>query len=539
MHMKSIKHFFIPALTLMGILWVSSCSKLDPKLEGPVSEAPNDPGGAPTPPSLRSVYEQLNGLTGGQGNWFGMQEHSTDEIMGPTRGTDWDDFGTWRRLHLHTWAGDHNQINDTWNQLNGALFQTTLFAETSTNPGEKAEAQFLRSFYRFITCDLYGQVQTRPATAPAAEIPEVLTRAEAIDAVISEAEAAVANLPAFNRTNRRQATKEAAWTLLAKAYLNKAVYKQDPTKPEGPYTFAAADMNKVIENCDRVMANALLSIANNYWDNFTWENGAKSTENIFVRHNGDDAKVGGGANLRWQTSQSWHYNQTPSSWNGFVTLSEFYNKFNASDVRRSTDLAGFTDKVGAPAGFIIGQAFGPVKASNPRDPGVVGDPIGPLYDRSGNPLVFTSRASIFFNGEATGIRVNKFPLNPNTINDGAWGSENEFPFYRLSDVYLMKAEAILRGGTATGGQTALSLVNAVRARRGVAALTSVNLTQLLEERGRELYLEGHRRTDMVRFGVFNAPVEERPTASEGYKVVYPIPTISLSSNPNLKQNFGY
>jgi hypothetical protein len=170
---------------------------------------------------------------------------------------------------------------------------------------------------------------------------------------------------------------------------------------------------------------------------------------------------------------------------------------------------------------------------------VIGDPIGPLFDRSGNPLIFTSRASIFFNGEATGIRVNKFPMNPNTINDGAWGTENEFPFYRLSDVYLMKAEAILRGGTATGGQTALSLVNAIRAKRGVPALGSVNLTQLLEERGRELYLEGHRRTDMVRFGVFNAPVEERPTASEGYKVVYPIPTISLSSNPNLKQNFGY
>jgi starch-binding outer membrane protein, SusD/RagB family len=537
--MKSIKHFFIPALTLMGTLWVSSCSKLDPKLEGPVSEAPNDPGGAPTPPSLRSVYEQLNGLTGGQGNWFGMQEHSTDEIMGPTRGTDWDDFGTWRRLHLHTWAGDHNQINDTWNQLNGALFQTTLFAETSTNPGEKAEAQFLRSYYRFLTCDLYGQVQSRPATAPANEIPAVLTRAEAIDAVIAEAEAAVANLPAYNQTNRRQATKEAAWVLLAKAYLNKAVYKQDPTKPEGPYTFAAADMNKVIENCDKIIANSLLSIANNYWDNFTWENGTKSTENIFVRHNGSDAKVGSGANLRWQTSQSWHYNQTPSSWNGFVTLSEFYNKFSAADVRRSTNLPGFTDKVGAPAGFIIGQAFGPVKPSNPREPGVIGDAIGPLFDRSGNPLIFTNRASIFFNGEATGIRINKFPMNPATINDGAWGTENEFPFYRLSDVYLMKAEAILRGGTATGGQTALSLVNAIRAKRGVPALGSVNLTQLLEERGRELYLEGHRRTDMVRFGVFNAPVEERPNASEGFKVVYPIPTISLSSNPNLKQNFGY
>jgi starch-binding outer membrane protein, SusD/RagB family len=163
---RILKNYLVPAFTVVGLLWASSCSKLEPKLEGPQSEAPNQEGGAPTPPSLSTVYEQLNGLSGGQGNWFGMQEHSTDEIMGPTRGTDWDDFGTWRRLHLHTWAGDHNQINDTWNQMNGALFQTTLVAETATDPAVKAQAQFLRSFFRLQTCDLYGQVQSRPATAP-------------------------------------------------------------------------------------------------------------------------------------------------------------------------------------------------------------------------------------------------------------------------------------------------------------------------------------------------------------------------------------
>lgn len=529
---------FLPIVTATGMFLLSACST-DPVLEGPTSEAPTQASGAPTPPSLSTVYEQLNNLTGGQGNWFGLQEHSTDEIMGPTRGTDWDDFGTWRRLHLHTWAGDHNQINDTWNQLNGALFQSTLIAETATNPAVKAQGQFLRAFFRLITIDLYGQVQSRPATAPNAEIPTVLTRSAAIDAVIAEAEAAVANLPAYNKNNRRQATKEAAWALLAKAYLNRAVYKQDPAKPEGPYTFPVGDMNKVIEYSDRVTANSLLQIDDNYWDNFKWDNGAVSSENIFVRHNGSDAAVGGGANLRWQTSQSWHYNQTPSSWNGFVTLSEFYDKFGNGDIRRNYTLPNFTEKVGAPAGFILGQALGPVKPSNPKEPGVIGDPIGPLYDRSGNPLVFTRRASIFFNGENSGIRVNKFPLNPSSINDGAFGSENEFPFYRLSDVVLMKAEAILRGGTATGGATALTLVNSIRAKRAAATLTSINLAELLSERGRELYLEGHRRTDMVRFGVFNAPVEERPKASDGFKVVYPIPTRALASNPNLKQNFGY
>lgn len=521
-----------------GVVGFSACSKLEPELGGPNSVAPPTSSGAPTPPSIAAVYEQLNSLVGQYG-YQAMQEHSTDELMGPTRGTDWDDFGTWRRLHLHTWAGDHNQINDVWNGLNGALFQTTLVAETSTNPLVKAEGQFLRGFFRFLVCDLYGQVQSRPATAAASAIPKVITRANVIDSVIAEVETAMTALPAYDKNNRAQATKEAAWALLAKAYLNKAVYKADPSKPEGPYTFNAADMNKVIQYCDQVLANSNLALDPYYWDNFKWDNGTASSENIFVRKNATDSRAGNGTNNVWATCMGWHYNQRPSGWNGFTTLSDFYDSFEDGDQRKRDTVANYTNRVGSTAGFLVGQAYGPVSRSNPKQPGSIGDPVGPLYDRSGNPLIFTRNASIFFNGEASGIRVNKFLLDPNSINDGGWGSSNEFPFFREADIMLMKAEAILRGGTATGGQTALSLVNAVRAARKATPLTSINLTTLLAERGRELYIEGWRRNDMIRFGVFNNPVQERPNKSEGYKVVYPIPTISLSSNPNLKQNFGY
>lgn len=523
-----MKTYIVPVVTALGILTFSACTKLDTKIEAPNSIAPSTTGGAPTPPSISAVYEQLNQLVGQYG-YQAMQEHSTDELMGPTRGTDWDDFGTWRRLHLHTWAGDHNQINDVWNGLNGALFQTTLIAETATGL-TKAEGQFLRSYFRFLVCDLYGQVQSRPATATANTIPTVLTRSEAIDAIITELESALPGLPVYTRANRTLATKEAAWALLAKCYLNKAIYKQDPTKPAGPFTFSAADMSKVIENCNKVTANGLLSIDTYYWDNFTWKNGALSSENIFVRNNGSDPRAGNGANLRWATSMGWHYFQTPSSWNGFTTLSDFYDSFEPRDVRRGDTLEDYTNKTGAVAGFLVGQIRGP------KD-GKIGDPVVDLKDRSGNPLIFTRNASIFFNGEADGIRTNKFPLDPSTINDGAWGSQNEFPLFRFADVRLMKAEAILRGGT--DAESPLVIVNELRSRRRASAVTAVTLNSLLQERGRELYLEGWRRNDMVRYGIFNKPVQERPNASDPSRVVYPIPTVSLSSNPNLKQNFGY
>lgn len=512
-------------LFLSVIIMGTACTKLDGKISKPDLVDPGTSGGTPTPSSLSTVYNNLNQLLG-QGNAYAMQEHTTDEILGPTRGTDWDDFGTWRKLHLHTWDGAHNQINDTWNGMNGALFQSNLLAETATDPQTKAEAQFLRAYFTYLTCDLFGQVQHGPATAKIDDLPAVYTRSEAIDYVITELESIVSTLPAYTHATRNKATKEAAQFLLAKAYLNRAVFKNDPTKPAGPFTFAAEDMNKVIALTDAISANPQLSVATNYWDNFTWDNGTKSTENIFVRQNSQ------GINVVWATAMGNHYNMAPSGWNGFTTLADFYNSFETADTRRSAAIPGYTDVLGRNAGFLIGQQRGP-------SGGRVGNPIVDLKDRSGNPLVFTSDVSLFFSTESKGIRTNKYPLDPSKINDGGWGSQNEYVFYRLSDARLMKAEAILRGGTATGGESPASIVNGIRTKRNVAALGTVDLTNLIAERGRELYLETWRRNDMVRFGIFNDPVNQRSKKSDGSRCVFPIPNIALSSNPNLKQNVGY
>lgn len=520
--MKKILNKYSLLLLSVAVLGANSCTKLDNVIKDPLSVAANTGGGAPSPSSLSKVYEQLNQLIG-QGNWYAMNEHTTDELMGPTRGTDWDDFGTWRKLHLHAWDGSHNQINDTWNGLNGALFQTTLLAETSTGQTQ-AEAKFLRAYFSYIVCDLFGQVQHRPATAAVADLPDVYTRSEAIDFIISELESVISTLPAFTTATRNKATKEAAQFLLAKAYLNKAVFKQEPASPAGPFSFATADMNKVIALCNSISANSSLVLNNYYWDNFTWDNGTKSTENIFVRQNSQ------GINMVWASAMGNHYNMPPDGWNGFTTLADFYNSFEDADTRKSSNVPGFTNLAGRPAGFLIGQQRGPVGKT-------IGNPIVDLKDRSGNPLIFTPQVSLFFSTESKGIRTNKWPLNPAEMNGGGWGSANEFAFFRLADARLMKAEAILRGGT--DAETPLSIVNGIRAKRNASALGSVNLTTLLAERGRELYLEAWRRNDLIRFEKFNAPVGERPATSDPSRVVFPIPNIALSSNPNLKQNPGY
>jgi starch-binding outer membrane protein, SusD/RagB family len=155
-------------------------------------------------------------------------------------------------------------------------------------------------------------------------------------------------------------------------------------------------------------------------------------------------------------------------------------------------------------------------------------------------LVFTPAVALKETGnnlEVTGIRVIKYPIDY-TSGDN---SDNDYVLYRYSDVLLMKAEAILRGGTPTAVApvTPLALVNAVRARVSATALPSVNLDQLSDERGREFYWEGMRRTDMIRFGKFLGPRILKAGTSDSKYLLFPIPNEQLAVNPNLVQNPGY
>jgi hypothetical protein len=145
--------------------------------------------------------------------------------------------------------------------------------------------------------------------------------------------------------------------------------------------------------------------------------------------------------------------------------------------------------------------------------------------------------------EVTGIRPIKYP--PDFPNNPSGQIDNDMVHFRLPDVLLMKAEAILRGGTATAagsyGNTPLALVNSIRtdASRKADALTSVDLNTLYAERGRELYFEMWRRQDMIRFGKYLGPIEQGPTSSDPKYLIFPIPNQQLAVNPNITQNPGY
>ena len=128
-------------------------------------------------------------------------------------------------------------------------------------------------------------------------------------------------------------------------------------------------------------------------------------------------------------------------------------------------------------------------------------------------------------------------------------SGTDFPMYRLADAYLMYAELALRGAAGTSMNDALGYVNQVRARSEADAIAMGDLTLdfIIDERGRELNLEGHRRTDLIRFGMFTGANYIWPwkggvasgTSIPSHYDLFPIPISALNANSNLTQNPGY
>jgi hypothetical protein len=130
--------------------------------------------------------------------------------------------------------------------------------------------------------------------------------------------------------------------------------------------------------------------------------------------------------------------------------------------------------------------------------------------------------------------------------------DTDYPLFRLADVYLMYAEAVLRGATSGNATTALGYVNALRTRaygnaNGNITSAQMTLDFILDERARELYWEGYRRTDLIRYSKFTGSAYLWPwkgkvaagATTETFRDLYPIPSNDLGANPTLKQNPGY
>ena len=532
------------ALPLIAVFAMSGCTKLNEGLGSNLANAQVSGalGSAGTGLLLSAAYSDIGGPLTGQDQLFSLMENSTDESLVPTRGGDWDDNGVWRVVHNHTWNADHGQITTVFNNLNKINFDATNVLGFNPSAGQAAEARFLRALSLYYLLDLYGQFPVRNPGDNLLLPPTVYAGAAGAAFILSELNAILPNLPSTNATN--QANPDACRVLIMKCLLQQGTWANRAAP-----TFASADLASVITLGNTIINSGKYKYTANYFDNFNPTND-NSSEAIFRYQNNSGVSANNsGITARW--NMTLHYNSyTPSNpnagWNGFSTIGNFYAMFNTTALPTAygpSDTAfdgrlggrnylGSKTISGINPGFLVGQQFNETGAKE--------------VDRKGNPLAFTAAIASNMietgsNLELTGIRVVKYTPDYPQYQGNAG---NDLMIFRYSDVVLMVAEAQYRSGNTAA---ALTLVNQLRAARGAAPLATmalVNTTNvndpntLLAERGRELYWESVRRTDLERFGVFLTPWQYKPT-DDPKNLIFPIPNQALAANPNLKQNPGY
>lgn len=468
-----------------------------------------------------------------EGGLFPIQEISSDEVMIPTRGTDWYDGGKWQQNYLHDWTPDHTHIKELWTELSEGIARANYslrllneFDDSQEVAHYRAELHFLRYYYMYLFTDIYGQVPYRDYSETDFSLdPTIWDRTTAFEKITKALEEEV--LPALGDNGNipyGRPNKDAARMLLAKLYLNQEVYTG-----ESGYSQCLTYLNEVINS-------GRYALAEDYWSIFGPDN-AGNSELIFAAIQSDLADMDNSYKWNVHYQVSFHYNQAwsadiPGGWNGPAVPESYLNGVIAhtdtsKDMRWRDNR--FVSENGVYLGYNYGQQF---------------DGEGnPIKDRNGNNLVYTFECPLDGASEANGVRTIKFYPKLVPVNAGRYA--NDYPIFRLADAYLMRAECNLRLGT-NQGAAPVDDINAIRAKRNKAGDGSMQVTAaevdldfILNERAIELYNENKRRQDLIRFGKYLEPKDNKPTASDPSRLVCPIPQPQIDMIDALKQNPGY
>jgi hypothetical protein len=559
--MKKSRYLIRVIMILLGVAAFSqACTNLDEELYSEVTPANFFKTDAEFVSALGAAYTQFGGYATGDINE--VQEMTTDEVVVPTRGSDWDDGGTQRRLHLHAWGYDDGFMNNPWDfcfsgvsTANRLIYQFQTLSDGGQVDAEVAKAYIgelvaVRSFFYWQLVDLYGNVPYDNDFANALAAPPQVPRATVYANIVSDLETAAPDLTQnVDGTTYGRMNYWAAKFLLAKLYLNAQVYS------------GTAEWDKTIAACDEIINSGKYSLESNYFANFNVDN-SSSKEFIFAIPY--DQIFFTGFNLNMATlhyGSQYTYNLTSQPWNGYCTLEKFYNSYEDGDIRKG-DVGTLDGPAVKRSNFVAGYQY-TLAGALVIDDGADG------ADPDGKPLNFGNMGDLI-NGQPapqinelgpqawrqSGVRIGKWEFQIGGTPD----MSNDYSVFRYADVLLMKAEALWRKSGSATDAGALALVNQVRERAGLSDLTSldgklsfdlagpvVTGGELFNERGREMFAEHSRRQDLIRFGLWESVAKwvlpyhnvGDVLKSDSYLRLYPIPKTKLAANPNLVQNPGY
>ena len=467
--------------------------------------------------------------------FINMQECGTDEFASTwltgeqTTGLSylsWDANDAWVSDMYYRIYYNIALCNEFLRNANGASFS----GEDEVKMKEyKAEVRFMRALFYYHALDLYRNIPMVTENDPVGSfIPPRFTPQQTFDYIESELKDCVSDLLPASTCPYGQASQGAAYTLLAKLYLNSEVYT------------GVAKYAECKEACEQVM-NMGYSLESDYSKLFNADNDKRTNEIIFALPVSATHTISWGSSTYMvcgQLSLS-NANQTPgdfgatSGWSEFRLRPEFVDKFEESDIYSQGETA---------QGDVRAKFF--TNGQSKDVTSMTDETAGYLSEKWSNKKDDGTDAS-------------------NTSNDGA---DTDYPLFRLSDVYLMYAECVARikgtnwddwnGGTdasdpaviASRKKGAIYWINLVRERAGASDVWSSNFADdnallqfILDERARELYHEGYRRTDLIRFGQFTTNKyiwQWKGGTHDGQAVdskynIYPIPNTELTANPNL------
>lgn len=514
------------------VIFIASCTDLS---ETPYSEITAN-NFNPTADDIVSlvapVYTPLRFGVMGFHTWLSAQHEAADVIVTPVRPNGWFDGGRFNRMHRHTWTATDGTPNSVWgmsfdgiNAANRVLLQIEN-GEIPIEDGREqliAELKVARAFYYAILLDSHGNVPI-VTDFGAEELPQQSNRQQVYDFVVSEL---TANIPQLSETadlsTYGRFNKWAGLSVLAEVYLNAGVYT------------GTAQWQNVISTTDQIINSGAYSLEQDYSANFVREN-QNSSEIIFaVPYD----QTNGQGNMFHQStirpSQQNEYGMVTQPWGGASSQPQFIDTYEDTDQRlEDTWITGPHHIEGLP-------------------------PEAPENFVKNVPQI-EPPGTEFYHG---------YPIGKYEVYDGIQvHSDVDFPFYRYAEILMMKAEALLRSGSPN---EAAALVTQVRMRSFddpvEATVTGAELQQgssytfgwweedgtisnpssgddieygrMLDELGWEFAAEGHRRTDLIRFGVFTTRTWLNHEPNGDGKALYPIPDGALNTNPNLTQNPGY
>lgn len=473
-------------------------------------------------------YSVLRNLWMGSHQNIALQEESGDALVTPVRPDGWYDGGTYIRMHKHTWDETQSQPEELWNNsfrgINAANRVINQIEAEDISLTEEirqpilAELKVLRAYYYFLLLDGFGNVPI-VTDFTSEELPEQNTRQEVYDFVVSEL---ISNIPRLSETADQsmygRMNKWAGKALLARIYLNAGVYTGTP------------QYEKVIPITNDIINSDNYDLEGNYTYNFSRDN-ENSAENIWAVVYDEINLPGNDWHMKTsKTPMAEAYGMRAAPWGGSGANPQFINTYEENDSRLEDS-------------WISGELH--------NEQGEI------LMDIQKNiPSIDSSQN---YHGYALGKYEIYFGI---TVN-----SDVDLPIFRYAEVLMMKAESLLRTGSP---DQAAELVTQVRERAfedpldaqvtgaelmegstynygwwedgevvNVEGGNDIQYGRMLDELGWEFAIEGHRRRDMIRFGVYTTKTWFNHEPGGDHLALFPIPRSALSTNTNLEQNPGY